>query len=145
MRRLVLAGLCVALVACSDDDGSGPRPVQIPGTYKLQTINGQALPFFLININNAFIIAQVGGRVVLNSNFTYREENDLRQVFNDENGVPIVTDTTVTLTGTYESQDSAVLLTSTQGFVSFGYVSANRLTLSLEAGDSLFTFVYQRN
>ncbi len=145
MRRWWLAIACLMVVACSDD-GSGPEEVQIPGTYSLQTINGQALPYTLFEFPGFLIITQIAGSVRLNPDRTYREENRLRDVFNDETGQPVVTDTTVVFTGTYESQDSAVLLTSNpRGLVSFGFVSGNRLTLSFESGDSLFTFIYLRN
>ena len=145
MRRVLIGMLCALSVACSDDDGSGPEPVQIPGTYTLLTINGQELPYLLININNAYLLTQQSGSVTLNPNNSYREENRVRETLFDPQLGPISTDTTIVFTGTYETQDSAVLLTSSRGLVSFGFVSQNRLTLSLESGDSLFTFVYSRN
>ena len=144
MRRLLVGVLCVLSVACTDDE-TGPEPIQIPGTYTLQTVNGQALPYLLININNAYFLYQVSGAVTLNANNSYREENSVRETLFDAQLGPIHNDTTIVFTGTYESQDSALLLTSSRGLVSFGFVSANRLTLSFESGDSLFTYVYRRN
>jgi hypothetical protein len=120
--------------------------VQIPGTYSLLTVNNQALPYLLININNAYLLYQFGGSVTLNPNNSYREENLIRETIFDPVLGPVNNDTTIVFTGTYQVQDSAVLLTSSPGgLVSFGYVSGNRLTLSYEAGDSLFTFVYRRD
>ncbi len=145
MRRVVIGLLCALSVACSDDEGSGPEPIQIPGTYALESINGQELPYLLININNAYFLSQQSGSMTLNPNNSYREENRVRETLFDPQLGPINTDTTIVFTGTYETQDSAVLLTSSRGLVSFGFVSQNRLTLSFESGDSLFTFVYRRN
>ena len=145
MRGLLIGVLCVLSVACSDSEG--PEPIQIPGTYTLQTINGRALPFELFNfLNGAYVLAQVSGRVTLNADLSYREENDVRESFVDAVLGPVTSDTTIVFRGTYASQDSAVLLTSQpDGFQSFGFVSGNRLTLSYEIQDSLFTFVYRRN
>ena len=145
MRRVLIGLLCALSVACSDDEGSGPEPIQIPGTYTLQTINGHELPYLLININNAYFLTQQSGSVTLNQNNSYREENRVRETLFDPQLGAINTDTTIVFMGTYEAQDSAVLLTSSRGLVSFGFVSQNRLTLSFESGDSLFTFVYRRN
>jgi hypothetical protein len=146
MRRLLAGLLCVVCLACSDDEGSGPERVQIPGTYSLLTVNNQALPYLLININNAFYWYQTGGSVTLNADLTYREENRTRETTFDPVLGPVNFDTTIVFTGTYQVQDSAVLLTSSPGgLVSFGFVSGNRLTLSFEAGDSLFTLVYRRD
>ena len=145
MRRVLIGLVCALSIACSDDEGSGPEAIQIPGTYTLRTINNQQLPYLLININNAYLLTQVGGSVTLNQNFSYQEENRVRETFFDAQLGPINHDTTIVFTGTYEAQDSAVLLTSSRGLVSFGFVSKNRLTLSFESGDSLFTLVYHRN
>jgi hypothetical protein len=143
MPRWLTGILCVVCVACSDS--AGPDPLQIPGSYTLQTINGQQLPFFLVTLPG-FVITQTAGSIRLNQDDTYREEYRLRYAINDENGVTEITDTTVVFVGTYEAEDSVVLLTSNpEGLISFGFVSANRLTLSFESGDSLFTYVYRRN
>jgi hypothetical protein len=143
MRRVLIGLMCALSIACSDDQG--PEPIQIPGTYTLETVNDQELPYLLININNAYFLTQVSGSVTLNPNNSYREENRVRETLFDPQLGPINTDTTIVFTGIYEAEDSAVLLTSTRGLVSFGFVSQNRLTLSFESGDSLFTYVYRRN
>ena len=146
MRRWLAVILCVLSVACSDDE-TGPEPVQIPGSYTLQTINGRALPFELLNFfNGAYVLSQVAGRMTLNPNMTFREESLVRESFIDAVLGPVTSDTTIVFTGTFEAQDSALLLTATQDqVVYFGFVSGNRLTLSYEVSDSLFTFVYRRN
>lgn len=145
MRRLLIGLLCVLSVACSDSEG--PEPIQIPGTYTLETINGRALPYELLNfLNGAYVLSQIGGSMTLNPNMTFREESRVRESFTDAVLGPVTSDTTVVFTGTYEAQDSALLLTATQdAVVYFGFVSGNRLTLSYEIQDSLFTFVYRRN
>jgi len=145
MRRVLIGLLCALSVACSDD--GGPEPIQIPGTYSLETINGRTLPYELFNfLNGAYVLSQISGTMTLNPNMTFREESRVRESFVDAVLGPVTADTTVVFTGTYEAQDSALLLTATQdAVVYFGFVSGNRLTLSYEVEDSLFTFVYRRN
>ena len=145
MRRWLAVILCVLSVACSDDE-TGPEPIQIPGSYTLQTVNGQALPVQIGEVMGAYFLFQRAGTVTLNPDRTYLEHNDLQEIFNDAQLGIITNDFSSEFRGTWESQDSAVLMRETEhGFTSFGYVSENRLTLSFEVGDSLFTFVYRRN
>lgn len=144
MRR-ILAVACAAsfALACSDD-GAGPeRTVQIVGSYQLQTINDVPLPYPLFSLPG-FLLEQASGRFVLNANRTY-EEIALVREWTDPGTGPVSRDTTITLRGTWEAEDSVLLVTQTNtGATGFGFVSGDRLTLSFEAGDSLFTYIYLR-
>lgn len=146
-RRYSAAVLCVCLLsACSDSDPAGPRTIQITGNYTLQTINAQSLPFRLFTLGqDLYVVEQVGGTMTMNANRTFREEDAVRERFRDENGNLVQRDTTIVFTGTWESQDSVLTLNASDATVMFGFVSGNRLTLSFESGDSLFTYVYRRN
>jgi hypothetical protein len=146
MRRVWLMVLmALSLAACSDS--TGPQN-QIVGTYTLLTINGVGMPYPLVVLPaNIFRLDQTSGRFTLNSNRTYEEMAVLREQQNDSLGNTIVAIDTVRLTGTWEAEDSVLLVTqSGSGAVGFGYVSRNRLTLSFEVqGDLLLTYIYQRN
>ena len=150
----MIAG-ALLLTACSDNDPLRPDPIAITGAYTLQTINGRGLPLRLFDLQNAFVIDQVGGSMTISANQTFREEDFLETRYTDPETGPVVESSSVIFTGAWENQDSVLTLTTasrtangtTAPFtdVMFGFVSGNRLTLSFESGDSLFTYVYRRN
>lgn len=144
MRR-ILPVACAAIFAlgCSDDAAGPERTVQIVGSYELQTINNDAMPFPLL-VFPGYLLEQVSGRFVLNANRSYEEIALVREWTNSASG-PVSKDTTITLRGTWEAEDSVLLVTQTNnGATGFGFVSGDRLTLSFEIGDSLFTYNYAR-
>lgn len=135
--------LACALAACSDDDVAGPDPDATAGLYILQTINGQPLPFRLINVANALILDQLGGTMRLNEDNTFVERDSLRWTINDEQGVPQISDTTVVFTGIWIRTDSLMELTDQNGDLLIGVISGRNLTLNLVL-DSIVTFVYRK-
>lgn len=145
MRKLLVAIALSGIVAACSDDSTGPK-ASVEGVYNLQTINGRPLPVTLIGLPG-YALQEISGSVTLNGNLTFVEVHRLRETIEN---IPnnIVTDTTVTLNGTYEiEQDSAILLTTQQdGSVLFGVVSGGRLTLHYEpeSSDSLFTYFYRK-
>ncbi len=144
MRRL-LPVACAAMFAigCSDDAAGPKREVQIVGSYELQSINNVPLPFPLVALPG-YLLEQASGRFVLNANRSYEEIALVREWTNPGTG-PVSKDTTITLRGTWEAEDSVLLVTQTDNdAVGFGFVSGDRLTLSFELGDSLFTYIYLR-
>jgi hypothetical protein len=144
MRRVWAVVLVVLFVAaCSDDEPGGPQPIQIVGSYNLETINGQPLPIPLILFPGAYLVEQRGGDISINENGTTVERAMLRFYTNDPERGVIFEDDTTTIFGVWEAEDSVLLVTTANDF-SFGYVSGNRLTLSFEAGDSLYTQVFRR-
>ena len=156
MRWMTVVAAVVFASACSDD-ATGPDPISVQGTYTLETVNTFTLPIKIGDIPQAaFTIWQVGGSVRLNGDRTYREVYALEYRFNDSQGLPVAEADTVTFTGIWESEDSVVTVKVLKRISNgveenfnddmFGFVSANRLTLSFEESDgSLFTFVYRRD
>lgn len=67
VRRVFLAFLGFALVACGDDS-TGPE--SITGTYTLQSIDGEVLPAFLAVPTEAITIEITAGSVTLEKNMT---------------------------------------------------------------------------
>lgn len=147
MRKLALLLVVLLLAACSDDDVSGPEIDEISGTYTLETINGQPLPYAIIQIGNIYITAYIGGSMTLNPNHRYVERADLRTAFYDSVGAVVVEDTTVELHGTWEVEDSAIWLTpEVDPNILFGLVARSTLTLSVESSnDSTTTYFYRKN
>ncbi|HEY0673165.1 MAG TPA: hypothetical protein VGD27_12885 [Longimicrobiales bacterium] len=146
MRRVLLVGLLVLFGAGCSDDSTGPsRTVQIVGTYTLESINGNALPYVFHEFPGAYLMHQVSGSFVLNADRTYQENALLREYFNTPGGITWQ-DIPVSLAGTWQAEDSVLLVTQTDnGATGFGFISGNRLTLSFEVSDSLYTYIYNRD
>ena len=155
MRWMVIAAVVLTASACSDDP-SGPDALPIHGNYTLQSVNGRPLPLELFNLSGGvFIITQTGGKLIMNADHTFREEDYLETRFSDAQGAPVVERDSAIFTGTWENQDSVVTWTTTRRIIGgideaysetmFGVVNKGRLTLNFESGDSLFTYVYMRN
>ena len=147
MRRLGLIALVALVFAACDDDASGPEEVQIEGEYVLQTINGQPMPALIFSIPIGFFqVQQLGGSFSLTADHRYEERAMVRTMYYDTVGQLVNEDTTVVFRGTWEAEDSVVIVTEEpSGNVGFGVVNGNRLTLSFEVSDSLFTYVYFRS
>lgn len=139
--------LALVLAACSDSTAPETQ-LNVAGAYTLQSINGQPLPFVLLDLAGFFRIHQVGGTLALNANRTFIERDSLRYFYNDSTGRPVQQDTTVVLDGTWELEDSAiVLITARDNSALFGIARSDRLILNYEsvATDSIFQFVYRKN
>lgn len=143
MRRLWAAVLVVLFLAACSDEPEGPQEIQIVGNYTLETINGQALPVPLILFPGAYLVEQRAGDIAINDNGTSVERAMLRFYTNDPERGVVFEDDTTSIFGVWEAEDSVVVITTANDF-SFGFVSGNRLTLSFEVGDSLYTQVYRR-
>jgi hypothetical protein len=144
MRRLIhIAVAAVMLTACSDEDPSGADEIQIVGSYQLETINGQAMPVPLILFPGAFLVEQRGGDIVIRDNGTTLERAFIRFYTNDPEAGVVFDDDTTLINGVWEAEDSVVVITTANDF-SFGFVSGDRLTLSFELGDSLYTQIFRR-
>ena len=144
MRWFRSAALVALVIGACSDDPSGPKKPVIVGNYTLETINGQALPFTIASVSAAYIIQQVSGTFALNADSTYRENALLKEYINGVDGI-VVNDIPVSFNGRWQAEDSVVtVVEGTTGEFGFGFVSQNRLTISFELGDSLFTYVYRR-
>lgn len=142
-RLLLLTLLATGAAACSDSTGPDPYTT-ITGDYTLQSINGLPLPVELLNFVGVYRLLQVSGTMTLNVDNTFRETDTLREIFPDSTGASVTADTTIVLTGRWEAQDTAIILTTTRdNSVLFGSVRRGRLTLHYEsASDSIFTLLY---
>ena len=147
MRRLGLVALVALVFAACEDDASGPEDVQIEGEYILQTINGLPMPVLIFSLPIGFFqVQQLGGTFTLTADKRYEERAMVRQLFDDSLGQRVTEDTTVVFRGTWEAEDSVLTVTQDQtGDVGFGVVNGDRLTISFEAGGSLFTYIYLRS
>jgi hypothetical protein len=67
----------MVLAACGGDEGTGPATVT--GTYNLQTVDGAALPYILIQAG-ADRLEITGGRITLNPDNTFSDRTDYRLI-----------------------------------------------------------------
>ena len=103
MRQLAVAALAaLTITACGDDPVS---PDNIAGTYQLNTINGQPLPFTLIE-DGADRLELIAGTIVLRSNSTFTDSTTLRLT----SGTTVETEPTVAA-GTYSIDDGIITFT----------------------------------
>lgn len=136
MKRLLVLALSLALgltaTACSDSTGPGDS---IAGTYTLQSINGQPLPFLVDNSgnpNSEVVLAQVN----LDASGNYSSLTRYRDTY--PNQQPILVDET--FTGFWTLSGSQITLTEPGFAPTYGTISNNRITIS----DFGFTLVYVR-
>lgn len=143
MRRILLV-LAIGLAACSDSSGPDDE-VPVEGSYTLVTINGRPLPVVLEEFFGYRLI-QLGGKLTLSPNRTLIERDSLRIMLGQQQ-----LDTTVVFTGTWELEDSVIVLNTRDSSGStttlFGVARSGRLVLNFEpaSSDSLFQFIYRRD
>jgi hypothetical protein len=144
LRRYVLVA-AVVLAGCSD--ATGPAELDVTGTYTLETIDNQPMPYVLVNVFNAFILTQLSGTLELKRDHSYVETANLREAANDSTGAVAIRNYSVEVRGRWELENSALLLTPMDNrFPLFGQASPPTLTLSFEAtNDSLVTYFYRKN
>jgi hypothetical protein len=144
LRKFVLIA-AVVLAGCSD--ATGPDELDVTGTYTLETIDNQPMPYLLVNILNTFILAQLSGTLELKRDHSYLETANLREASYDAAGSVAIRNYSVEVRGRWELEDSALLLTPADNrFPLFGQASPPTLTLSFEAtNDSLITYFYREN
>jgi hypothetical protein len=127
MRRILLLGIAIILVACGRDDVASPAtptPSTISGSYRLTTVDGQSLPFVAIDLG-AYQARLVSGTLDLNANGTYSLE--LNHRVDDSGNVRTGTDSDV---GVWKITRDSIALASTAGnFAKTGTVSGNVITL----------------
>jgi hypothetical protein len=113
------------LIACGDDDPSGPDTATVAGTYTLRTVNGQDLPFTIIN--------QTGYKLeVLSDEYTLNPNGSFTTVatFRETEGTDVTTSSD-TYSGTWQVNGSNVSLTSTvAGIETAAFSGGNTMTFS---------------
>lgn len=136
IRNLALA-MCSALVLSACGDSTGPDEISVEGSYTLETINGEGLPFVWEELDANTRIEIVAGVIRLDDNGTFSDETDVRltqdgEVTNfDEDAVGTYTITGNTITFVVDAQHSYTATIDT---------SAGTITQSIEG----FVLVYRR-
>ena len=129
VHRVFLALLVVGLLACGDAVGLE----DIAGTYTMQTVDGDGLPWVLDEIGTTFLLEVTAGSVTLNQDMTCSFAFSLRET---EDGT--VTPRTETAVGTYRFNNGAIRLSfPADGFELSGSLVGSTLTLTDAAGNVL--------
>ena len=123
MRFTSLALLALMLVACGGDDPQGPTPPSIFGTYAVETIDGEPLPYTSVDLPD-LTVEVLNASYRLNSDMTWSLEAALRETRLGE-----VTTETTTETGTFVQNGDALELTDSDGEVYSGTLSGEILTV----------------
>ncbi|PYP77845.1 MAG: hypothetical protein DMD35_13485 [Gemmatimonadetes bacterium] len=122
MRRLAMFALVSTLAACSMDS-TGPNG-SVAGTYTLQRINGQTLPYTFSS-----------GLRLTSDELTLMSDGTYQDVSRYSDGTSFVDD------GDYSEYNGAITFYSSTGETIQGSVSGNVLTQVLNN----YTQVFQRN
>ena len=131
IRRVFLAFLIFGITACGDD-ATGLEDVV--GIYTLQTIEGDPLPWVLLQVG-ADMIEVIAGSVTLNADRTCTDSITLRIT---QGG--IVTSDPETDECTYTTDGQAVTLSYEDDTVSSGSIIGSTLTIT----DDGFVFIFRR-
>jgi len=135
MRRVLLACTAIALLACGGSDSTGPAP-NVEGTWTLQTVNGDVLPF-TFDVEPPSYTAEVTNDVVeINADGTYTETSSIR-----ETDAGTVSEHDQVGTGTWSQRRRSLDLTDSNGLTVTGTVNETQNTLTINAGLNL---VYSR-
>jgi hypothetical protein len=132
IARLLLLAVVPVFAAC-DDDG-GPE-LNVEGTYQLQTVNNQALPFVLDQEGTIYLEELLSAAITLNANGTF---TDIATVRTTDNGV--VTTESQPDGGIYTQNNSVVSLHYQGGGTINTTVNGNTMTI---VGPGL-TFVFRK-
>jgi hypothetical protein len=126
MKRLsrVLLGLTLVAVACSGDSTS-PAANSIAGGYVLQSVNGDPLPFIVVQIG-ADKIEVLNETVTLSDGGTFTQQGSIRVT---ESGT-VETDTYAEA-GTYTRSGTALNLVFSDGSAATGTVSSDNIIVAL--------------
>lgn len=144
MRSLILASLAIGLAACGGAGTSGPPPdpaIAASGTYQLQTFNGSALPYTVIDTFDGTYGNReevVGGAEVLGVDHTYTETWQNR--WTDASGASLYPSA---VTGNFDLVGTSItfhVLSGNSRHSYVGAVSGGALTYT----DGSYSLKYQR-
>jgi len=127
MRKLLFACAAIALLGCGGDS-TGPA-ASAEGTWNLQTVNGQPLPFTVLsNTAPAYRLEIVSDQLVANSDGTYVDNGTIR-----ETQGTTVTESSEQDTGTWTQHGSQVEFTSdADASVATATVNGNQISINSE-------------
>lgn len=134
MTRFILA-CALALAACGGDNGpTAPDAVTFAGSYTLQSINGQGLPYVYAQVGNNSVTI-VTHHLTIADGGTWSETLNVR---NSQNGV--VTTQTIAAAGAWiRSGNQLALIDGSDNQTEYtGTFSTNRL--NLDGGGLAFVF-----
>jgi hypothetical protein len=137
-RTILLAALLLAplVSACDDDDdGTGVVGANVTGTYTLRTIDGQNLPFILLNVPG-YRIEVLADAYTLNSGGDFSSTTSYR-----ETEGTVVSTSEDTYTGTWVQNGSTINLNSTDNGPETATFSGGN-TLTFTAGGR--TAIYRK-
>lgn len=140
MRRpLATVALTVAVVAAIACGGSGgpttPTPASVAGTWNLQSVNGQGLPYILVQ-SGANKVEWTADQLLVGAGGTFTQTSTFRVTTNGQVATQTAGDAgTYTLTGT-----NVTFVFASDGSSGAGTLSGKTLTVS-ETGLSL---VYEK-
>lgn len=125
MRTITLLGIALTLAACgSDSVGPAAAPTAVAGTYNLTTVDGQALPFTVLDLG-AYQAKLASAALDLKSDGTYSFDFGIR--IEDSGNLR---STSQSDAGVWTRSGNTVTLTSSEGSVArFGTVSGDVMTL----------------
>ena len=132
MRRFILAMGTLALFACGDSTGVNQN---LNGTYSLQTVNGQALPFTFFQ--SGTLRQEITADVFTATNGSFTEVTSERDT-NLQTGA--VSNFNTSDSGTYTINGTAVTFTFfSNGSTGSGTISGNTFTLVATGFSLVFT------
>lgn len=138
MNRFARVLTCFSLfvaASCGGRDSTSPETAGIAGSYALQTVNGAALPFFVLQIGSDKIEV-LSETVTLSHDGTFTQQGSLRIT---ENGA--VSTDNFTEVGSYTRNGTGLdLVFSSDETTGTGTISGNTITVGI-SGVSL---VYRR-
>ena len=129
---MVAAG-SIALVGCGKD---AVGPEDVAGTYALQTVNGQQLPFTLSE-DATLKVEMLASAITLYSDMTYDWTLTERSTADGE-----ITTTTDSFPGTYSLRGSTITLTDQEGSID-AHLSGDTMTMNI-GGILGLTLVFTR-
>ena len=135
MLGRVLFAFCVFGLAACGDLGTVSRPPSFVGTYTLQSINGEGLPWVSLQIGTTFRLEITAGSLTLNEDMTCSDSISFRET--DNGNVTTTTDTDVC---TYTHNSGAVILTyPADDSVIPGSIVGSQLTLTQDEAVFIFS------
>ena len=131
VRRVFPVFLVFAFAACGNSIG----PEEVPGTYTLQTVDGETLPVVL-EMSTDFMIELTAGSVTFSAGTTCSTSFTTRET----DAGNVTTDTAVDAC-TYTFDDGSIVLTNSMDVVDHaGSINSSELTLT-DLADRILVYV----